>query len=345
MGPIDVVTSGHHRSHDPPFELNEGRTIAPVWERPARVDAIERALHDAGHRAHAPIEHADDAVTAVHDPAMVDWLRGAYAAWRADGCAEVMIADTYPIRSWSSARYPSNPRAQLGWWCMDTATPLVAGSFDATRASVDIALTAADLVIHGADAAYGLCRPPGHHAGRDYFGGFCLLNPAAVTAHRMTSGGRVAVLDIDYHHGNGTQDIFWARDDVLYVSLHADPSYDYPWFTGNDDEVGAGAGRGATRNFPLPATTDPALYLTTLERACEVIAAWGPASLVVSLGLDTFHADPIAGLGLQTATYPEVGAAIAQLGLPTVLLQEGGYAIDALGANVAAVLRGFADAR
>jgi acetoin utilization deacetylase AcuC-like enzyme len=341
MEPPVVVTSPAHVRHDPPYELNAGRVVSPVWERPARLDAVGEALFAAGLASAAPRPHADDAITAVHDPAMVAWLRDAHHRWVEAGGPPVVVPDTFALRSWSTARYPDSPLGQAGWWCTDTATPLVAGTWPAVRAAVDAALTAADLVAAGQAAAYALVRPPGHHAGRDHFGGFCVLNLAAIASQALTAGGRVAVLDLDYHHGNGTQEIFWRRDDVLYVSVHADPATAYPYLTGRADEVGEGRGRGTTVNLPLPPSTDAAGYLTALREACERISAWGPTSLVVSLGFDTARTDPIAGLGLDVDAFTGVGTAVSSLGLPTVVVQEGGYDLASLGACATAFVTGL----
>src|SRR5207249_4149140 len=213
----------------------------------------------------------------------------------------------------------------------------------------DVAITVAERVTGGERLAYGLCRPPGHHAARGMLGGYCYFNNAAIVAEwlRRQGGARkVAILDIDYHHGNGTQQIFWERGDVLYVSLHADPARAFPYFSGHADETGAGAGKGRNRNFPLPAGTRITPYAAALEDACAIIAEFDPdAPLVVSLGFDTYERDPIADLGLRTDDYARVGSMIAALGRPTVLLQEGGYAIDAIGANAVSFLSGFSALR
>ena len=239
---------------------------------------------------------------------------------------------------------PAGRHLRLGAYCFDTATPIVAGTADAARAAVDIALTAADRVLEGAPLAYGLCRPPGHHAGRNLIGGYCFFNNAAIVAESLVSRGasRVAILDVDFHHGNGTQQIFWNRDDVLYVSLHGDPGGIYPYYSGYASERGGDGGVGANLNLPLAPGTDGDGYLAALADGLDAIAAFDPdAPLVLSLGFDTYHADPICNLALQTDDYARIGSRIAELGHPVVALQEGGYAVDALGANAVAFLGGL----
>jgi acetoin utilization deacetylase AcuC-like enzyme len=340
---VPVVVDGTHRAHDPAYELNGGREVRPRHERPARVDAIEEALRVAGHPSLAARPFDDRALLAVHDPGMVAFLRDGYDAWRAAGGPEVMLPDTFRSPRWARGGRPSaSPIGQLGWWCFDTATPLVAGSYAAGRAAVDIALTGAERLTSGSQAVYGLTRPPGHHAGTDYFGGFCLFNHAAVAARSLTPGGRVAVLDIDVHHGNGTQDVFWDDDQVLYVSLHGDPDHLFPFFSGFSDERGGTAGRGTTRNLPLGPGADDAAYLQALTVACELIDGFDPGSIVVSLGLDASEHDPLGSLALTREGYAAAGAMIASLDRPTLLLQEGGYALDHLGELAVTVLAPFA---
>jgi acetoin utilization deacetylase AcuC-like enzyme len=344
--PVAVVVDDRHRLHDPPFELNVGQRVAPVYERPARLDAIVAAVAAEGHRLVPGAPHDDTLLTRVHDPAMVAFLRDAHDAWRRAGGPDPMIADTFRSPRWHGGGRPSaSPIAQLGWWCFDTATPLVAGSFTAARAAVDVALTGVDQLAAGDPVVYALTRPPGHHAGHDYFGGFCLFNHAAIAAQALTAGGRVTVLDLDVHHGNGTQDLFWRSDAVQYVSLHGDPDHLFPYFSGFADETGADAGRGTTRNLPLPPGTTDATYLAALDEALDAVAAHDPAAVVVSLGLDAFAGDPIGSLGLTAAGFRAIGERVGALARPTLLLQEGGYAVEHLGGLATAVLSGIASGR
>ena len=232
--------------------------------------------------------------------------------------------------------------ARLGAYSFDASSPIAEGTWEGAYWSAQTALTALDAVLAGESAAFALCRPPGHHAGRDYLGGYCHLNNAAIAAEAATAvGRRVAILDVDYHHGNGTQDIFYVRGDVFFASIHADPRTDYPYFWGHADEAGQGAGEGATFNLPLPRGTNLAAYLPALEQALAAIAAFGADLLVISYGADTFAGDPISHFRLETADYAIIAGRIAALNLPSLVVMEGGYAVDALGANVAAFLEGL----
>jgi len=329
---LPVVTDDTHRRHDPPFELNAGERISPVPERPERVERIVAALRAAGATEHPATEHDDAVLDGVHEPGLVAFLRDGHAAWRAAGGPEVLVPDTFRSPVWAAGgRRPNGPRGLAGYYVTDTATPLVAGSYAAARAAVDVACTAVDRVLAGAPAVYGLTRPPGHHAGPGYLGGFCLLNHAAVAARALARHGRVAVLDVDVHHGNGTQDVFWGDPEVLYVSVHADPHDHYPYFSGHPGERGGGAGRGATRNLPLPLGTGDDGYLHAIEVACELTDAFDPAAVVISLGFDAAEVDPIGGLAVSPRAFDQLGPLLASLDRPTVLLQEGGYALDELG--------------
>jgi acetoin utilization deacetylase AcuC-like enzyme len=343
MDPMPVVAGDAHRGHDPPYEVNYGELVRPVYERPERAERLRAALAAAGHPLVPPAPHGPGPVLAVHSPALVGFLEQAWPAWRAAGGPEVLIPDTFPIGHLArgGGRDPGGGIGRAGWFCFDTATPLVAGSFAAAVAAADAALTAADLVAGGEPAAYALCRPPGHHAGPGYYGGFCLLNNAAIAARRLAALGRVAVVDVDFHHGNGTQDIFWEDARVLYVSLHGAPAVHYPFFTGGADETGGGPGAGATRNLPLPDGTGDDEYLASLAEAMAVVAAFDPAVVVVSAGFDTFEDDPIGAFRVTTGGFARIGAALAAAGRPLVVVQEGGYAVEALGANAVALMRGM----
>jgi acetoin utilization deacetylase AcuC-like enzyme len=342
--PIPVVAGDGHRGHDPPHEVDLGRVVRPVYERPARAERLRAALTEAGHPLVAAAGHGLAPVLAVHDRALVEFLEGAYAAWRAAGGPRTLIPDTFALTGLgrgAGAAAAAGGTGRPGRFCFDTATPLVAGSWRAAREAVDVALTGADLLAGGAGAAYALCRPPGHHAGPGYYGGFCLLNNAAVAAAALRRLGRVAVVDVDFHHGNGTQDVFWEDPGVLYVSLHGDPAGHYPHFTGTAAEAGGGPGTGATRNLPLPDGTGDEDYLAALATAAEAVAGFGAEVMVVSLGFDTLDGDPIGAFRLTPDGFGRVGRLLAGLGLPALLVQEGGYALEAIGGCAVAALTGF----
>ena len=329
-----------------------GGVSIPCYESPQRATAIREALLATGEFAvEAPTEHGPDPIAAVHEVELIDLVEHAWTDAVAAGHDHdrPLLPDTFLLGAYSAGmtleRLPAGRHDRLGAYCFDTATPIVSGTASAARAAVDIALTAVDRVLAGEPLAYALCRPPGHHAGRNLIGGYCFFNNAAIAAQSMLDRGaqRVAILDVDFHHGNGTQQIFWDRGDVLYVSLHGDPAGSYPYFSGYATERGSGPGEGATLNLPLAGGTDGDAYLGALDEALRAIRDFDPdAPLIVSLGFDTYHADPICNLSLHTDDYVRIGAAIASLAMPVVAIQEGGYAVEALGANAVAFLGGLA---
>ena len=238
---------------------------------------------------------------------------------------------------------PDAIEAKLGYYSFDAGAPFVKGTWAAIKSSYETALTAAALVKGGQRAAFALCRPPGHHAGAAFMGGYCFINNAAVAAQwfRDQGAARVSILDVDYHHGNGTQEIFYSRADVQVLNLHGDPMTEYPFFLGHADEKGAGSGEGYNVNYPLPFGTAWPQWSAPLQDACTKLAAFAPALVVVSLGVDTFEKDPISQFKLVSDDYPKIGARIAKLGLPTLFVMEGGYAVDEIGVNAVGVLTGF----
>jgi acetoin utilization deacetylase AcuC-like enzyme len=344
---MKVVSSDAHRGHAPALEVASGMAVAS-FETPARAEAIRAALAaDPTFSFVQPADHGLGPITAVHDGEMVAFLEGAWGAWDPGEGEREIMADTFAHQGvregMGPGRRPTDVGGAVGTWCFDTATPIVEGTYAAARAAVDIALTAADAVLAGDRAAYALCRPPGHHAGRAVFGGYCYFNSAAVVAEYLlrATGRPVAIFDVDYHHGNGSQQIFYGRGDVHYVSLHGDPDRAYPYLTGYADETGTGEGEGATFNIPLPAGCDDETYLAATTRGLESISQADAGTLVVSLGIDTYRLDPICDLALTTEAYEQVGALVATLGLATVIVQEGGYHVPDLGENVRRWLLGF----
>ncbi len=334
-----------HAGHDPAHEWMDGR-LAPYLETPARAAIILAALRDAGHAPQpvaAALSTADAAlVAAVHDADYLAYLESAYGEWvAATGDPAGVSPSTFVPRE--LGRRPASPLALAGWYGFDCSGVLVAASWPAILGAAACALRAVAALDDRAATAYALCRPPGHHAYAGRFGGYCFVNNAAVAAAALRRRhARVAIIDIDYHHGNGTAAIFDARADVLYVSLHGDPAQAYPYFAGFRSEEGHGAGRGYTRNYPLPPGTGDALYLATLEDACRTVEQFRPGALVISAGFDTYHADPLGDFALTTACFAQIGARLRALALPTVVVQEGGYAVAALGQNAVALLGGLA---
>ncbi|NMO15634.1 histone deacetylase family protein [Pyxidicoccus fallax] len=339
---MKVVHSPLHARHDGGKELHRGELV-PCFEMPSRADFILQALRREGFAVGGPREFPLESLLRVHDAGFVEFLRTAHAEWRAVGKEGFMLPSGFPARSLRRDHIPAGINGKMGYYAFDASTPIVEGTWDAALAAAHCALTAAAHVVEGERGAYALCRPPGHHAGHAVYGGYCFLNNAALAAQYLRDHGkkRVAVLDVDYHHGNGTQDIFWERSDVLFVSIHGTPETEYPYFLGYADERGAGEGEGYTRNFPLPRGTAWAEYVTALDAALDTVGGFAPDALVVSLGVDTYEGDPISAFKLETRHYPLMGERLARLGIPTVFVQEGGYAVEDLGSNVAGVLKGF----
>jgi acetoin utilization deacetylase AcuC-like enzyme len=329
------------RLHDPRTFLSSGAP-QPNPESPGRIDALLAALGNMALAPEAPGDAGLGPIAAVHSPEYIVFLRRIFARWqRIEGASAEVIPNIHPGRG--PASYPASAVGQAGYHMADTSCPISEGTWESAYWSAQTAVSAADAVLSGAPAAYALCRPPGHHAFADLAGGFCFLNNAAIAAERLTRAGRrVAVLDIDLHHGNGTQGIFYARGDVFTVSVHADPARYYPFFWGHAAERGEGAGRGANLNLPLPRGSGDAVFRTALGTALERIDAFGTDAIVLALGLDAFEGDPFGGLAVTTKGFGSIAGEIAGLGLPTVIVQEGGYLCPELGANLGSVLGGFA---
>ena len=341
---MKTIYNAAHSQHRAAHEFFRGEKV-PAFEKPERADWVLAAIRRTNlGGVFPPVEHDDSVVLKVHSRAYVDFLRGAHAEYLALGGTGDAFPSVWPIRGMRSDVEPKNFAARMGLYSFDSGSPLTAGTWAATRAGADCALTAVDLLTAGEKSAFVLTRPPGHHAGRDFFGGYCFLNHAAIAAQALRDAGsaRVAILDVDYHHGNGTQDIFYDRGDVFFASIHGDPLTEYPFFLGHADETGSGAGAGCNLNVPLAAGSPAELWFAALDHAVSRIADYKPDALVVSLGVDTFEGDPISHFKLKTPDYPTVGQKIARLRLPTLFAMEGGYAVAEIGDNVVGVLQGFA---
>ncbi len=333
-----------HLGHAPKEEFEQGR-LTPAVEVPERAERVKARIEARKiGPVLAPAEFGSEPALRVHDAAFVQFLKAAYGEWREkywrDKTSDA-IPSTWPARGLRERR-DGDIESKLGTYSFDTATPITKGTWDAAHAAVNVALSAAQAVRGGERAAFALVRPPGHHASSDLFGGYCYLNNVAIAAQWLRDQGmKPAILDVDYHHGNGTQAIFYRRSDVLFVSIHADPSFAYPHFLGFADELGEGAGDGFNLNLPLPKKTDWTAYAQAMDTAFARIRTFGPDILLVSLGLDTFEGDPICRFRLRTDDYLRMGERIAALKLPTLFAFEGGYNLEALAENTCNVLEGF----
>ncbi len=334
-----------HEGHAPRYEYFRGERV-PCFESPVRARFVHDALVEHGHELRTPDTDSAQLLARLHSPRYLAFLESAWSQWLARDPANAAVQpfpSVWPVRTLRSDVEPDDFVARLGLYSMDNGTPLAEGTWAAVKAAADAAASAAEAVAAGERCAFSATRPPGHHAGADFMGGYCFLNNAAVAAEALLLRGstRVALLDVDYHHGNGTQGLFYGRSDVFFASLHADPRFEYPFYLGHADETGEGAGEGFNLNLPLPAGTRGPEWLAALETASSRAAAAGAEALVVSLGLDTFARDPLTKFALERDDFRHLGERLARLGLPTVLVLEGGYAAAELGANAAGVLEGF----
>ncbi|MEQ8828891.1 MAG: histone deacetylase family protein [Alphaproteobacteria bacterium] len=326
--------------HDPQTFLVSGAP-QPSPEKPERATRLLQSAKKAGLTQVAPDDYGLGPIARIHTPEYVSFLSGIYDRWqRIDGASLEVIPNIHPDRRDGS--YPASAVGQAGYHQADTACPIGPKSWQSIYWSANSAVGAARAVKDGEGAAYALCRPPGHHAFKDLAGGFCFVNNSAVAAAELlTRMERVAILDVDLHHGNGTQGVFYDRADVLTVSIHADPVRFYPFFWGHADERGTGLGLGYNLNLPIPRGTADAEYMPVLDQALSRIEAFAPDAIVVALGLDGYEGDPFGGLSISTDGFAKIGAKVATLGKPTVLVQEGGYLCDELGLNLESFLDGY----
>lgn len=327
-------------AHDPKHFMANG-VVLPNPEQPERIERLHAGALAAGCTFETPKDAGLGPIAAVHSPEYLTFLQTIHKRWQfIDGAGQEVIPNIHPSNRTDS--YPKSAVGQAGFHQADSACPIAAGTWESAYWSAQSATAGADALIEGTGPAYVLSRPPGHHAFGDQAGGFCFLNNAAIAAQRLVDHGlRPAIVDVDVHHGNGTQGIFYHRDDVLTVSTHADPARFYPFFWGHAHERGAGAGLGYNLNLPLPRGTNDADFLTTLDTALSRVQAFGADVVVIALGLDAYIDDPFKGLAVTTEGFARIGAALARLNLPTVLVQEGGYLCDELGYNLTSVLNGF----
>lgn len=341
-----TIHSEKHRLRDARGELSGGKFIRP-HERPERADIILARVREI---ELGPVRPPDDfgaaPLSRVHSPEFLQFLRTVWDEWKAAGHDGEAVACNWPARRMRQ-KAPEEIEGKIGHFALAAETAICPGTWEAAQAAANCALSAARAVRDGAPAAFALCRPPGHHAAIDLFGGYCFLNNAAVAAQWLLDSGlkKTAILDIDFHHGNGTQDIFYRRNDVFFASLHGDPALAFPHFLGYADETGEDDGRGFNLNCPLPPETPFSEWRKALDGALDKIAAFGADALVVSLGVDAFRRDPISFFRLDSPDFAVAGGMAAGLNLPTVFVMEGGYAMAELGINAANVLSGFAEKR
>lgn len=340
---MQIIYSEAHKLHFPKGELSGGEFVTP-FERPQRMTYILERLDAMGMQDRRGPDELDPApLSVVHDAQYLAFLESAWSDWKAAGHGGEVIPCVVPARRMQQTRIPLDIEGRAGYYCLAVETAITDGTWPAATASCAVAQTAQRLVAGGADSAFALCRPPGHHASRDQYGGYCFINNAAVAAQMFCDAGaaKVAVLDVDFHHGNGTQDIFYERDDVLFCSIHGRPQETFPSFLGYGDEIGAGPGEGFNANFPLPSGTGFDTWSEALTQAQARIIGFGAEAVVVSLGVDTFKDDPITFFKLDSGDFLTIGHRIRAMGLPTVFVMEGGYDIAEIGVNTVNVLIGF----
>jgi len=341
---VKTILDERQRAHDPQHCMANGKSL-PNPEQPRRIEVLAQAAQAAGCHIEAPTDHGMGPIAAIHSPEYLTFLETIHTRWRRiDGASDEVIPNIHPDKR--TAGYPKSAVGQAGFHQADTACPIAEGTWQSAYWSAQTALSAVDTVLSGEKAAYALCRPPGHHAFGDLAGGFCFLNNSAIAAEAILRAGlRPAILDVDVHHGNGTQGIFYHRRDVLTVSIHADPRRFYPFFWGHSSERGEGEGMGYNLNLPMPRGTTDDEYIDVLETALARIRSFGTDVIVLALGLDAHENDPFKGFKVTTAGFACIATAIANLNLPTVIIQEGGYLSDDLGANLTSFLSGYHSAR
>ena len=337
---MKIVFSEEQLRHFPKSFLSSG-ALAPNPEEPARADRLLAAALQCGLSQESPADYGDEVIVSIHTARYLTFLQNIYTRWaRIEAASEDVLPNIHPLTREDG--YPKSAVGQVGYHVYDGSCPISADTWHSARWSAMSAAHAAHQVIAGHGACYALSRPPGHHASQDAAGGFCYFNNSAIAAQQLRAKyARVAILDVDVHHGNGTQRIFYERDDVLTISIHADPIRFYPFFWGYADEVGSGSGEGCNINMPLPRGTNDSDYLKTLDTALDAMALFGPDALVIALGLDAHESDPFQGMRITTAGFGSIGRNLGSVGLPTVIVQEGGYLSDSLGNNLASFLGGF----
>jgi acetoin utilization deacetylase AcuC-like enzyme len=338
-----TVYSDDHNLHSGLLDPRDSRGVFSA-ECPERANSVVKVLRDEDFgEIITPDEFGDEKLTRIHAPDYLHFLQTVWQEWEAAGEQGANARPDTFVGAGMRYAETESVVGKLGRYSFDATSPFVAGSWQAIRASANVALTGAELITGGEKTAFAACRPPGHHATTRYCGGYCYLNNNSLAAQSLLDGGarKVAILDVDYHHGNGTQSIFYERNDVLTISLHADPKLEYPFFLGYADEPGEGQGHGFNVNYPLPFGTDWERYAAALANALDELRRFAPDALVVALGLDTFAGDPTTFFEISTDDFSRMGQAIGVLALPTLVVLEGGYSVEWIGHNTLNFLTGL----
>ena len=337
---MKVIFSDKQGDHNPQWYLSSGAQVRNP-ELPERADRLLAAALESGLQSEPPVDYGDDIISSIHSSRYIEFLRNIYPRWSLiDVAAKEVIPNVHPIDR--NDGYPESAVGQVGFHVYDTSCPIALDTWHSARWSAMTAAHAANQVVAGASACYALSRPPGHHASQDLAGGFCYLNNSAIAAQQLLAEyPRVAIIDVDVHHGNGTQRIFYQRSDVLTVSIHTDPACFYPFYWGYANEIGDAEGSGYNVNIPLARGTGNEDYLRSLDEALQAVMRYSPAAIVIALGLDTHEDDPYRGMTITTPCFARIGAKLASLARPTVIVQEGGYLSEALGRNLSSFLEGF----
>lgn len=338
---LTIFSEDHQLHHG--VELKDG-AVKPSFESPQRAETVLARVRSSGLGEVVRAQtYGRECYVAAHSEPYIHFLETAWTQWTATGRSHDALPLVWPVRGLPSQEEPRHIDGKLGYFSMDAGTPIAAHTWDAVRSSANVALTGVDAVMAGSHSAFALCRPPGHHAGRAFSGGYCYLNNAAIAAEQCLAlgGHKVAILDVDFHHGNGTQEIFYERSDVLFTSIHGDPRDSYPFYSGFTTEAGIGEGHGFNANYPLPWGTDWQGYHVALDSALSRIAEHRPDLLIVSLGVDTFEGDPISHFRLKSEDYIRMGQRISRISVPTLFVMEGGYMVDEIGINAVNTLQGF----
>lgn len=342
---MKTIFSEKHKLRNSKTELYGGQLVKP-FERPSRAEfIINRIVERNLGPVHEPTDYGMEPIYKIHDKGYIEFMQEAWELWQAENFEGEAIPTTWPARRMNQ-RIPNFIEGKLGYYAMASETSISQGTWEAAYWSAQVALTGAAQVSAGDRGVFALCRPPGHHCAIDMYGGYCFLNNAAIAAQSLLDNGaeRVAVVDVDFHHGNGTQDIFYKRKDVLFASLHGDPLDAFPHFLGYADEQGEGEGMGYTINYPMKPDTGFQEWRAALSDALSKVSEFAPDALIISLGVDTFENDPISFFRLQSDDFTSYGKDIAKLQIPTLFVMEGGYDIDEIGINTVNVLEGFHNA-